>query len=500
MIIVSTTNQGSIFLNMTKLVGFISLAEKFPVKKAAKIIGPDFHNPAISKLQGKLFLPEPNSDYTNFYGTFKLESVPGAVELEISNVLFRGGILKGETSIIGLVVYCGQDTKLQLNTRPLQKKFSKLEKAINIFVLYILLALFVVVVFSVIGFYFIGVDNTAQSNVIEPFITFTLLYNNIIPISLFVVIDLIRLAQSYLFSRQFKDITFNTEAVNENLGQIEYLIVDKTGNLAENNLKLKMCIIGDTKYEEIQENYDCESIAIDTNHFLESTTRLTVNGSMSKNFKNLATTLDNDSLNSLLPQFVRCMALCHDLYRHHNEYLGSHEEAALVEAANEFGYSLQMPEKDLYELSTNNLSKAYFRVVASRPYNREKKRSRILLEEGGGAGVLYVKGSSEAMIPLLNISESEILNIIQSVENMNKKGLRTMILGYKCIAKDDILEIKSKIQRIKKSLLNPESRIEAMFKDIEKNLKYLGITGLSEEMLPCTAKTISKLQEAGIKI
>ena len=85
-------------------------------------------------------------------------------------------------------------------------------------------------------------------------------------------------------------------------------------------------------------------------------------------------------------------------------------------------------------------------------------------------------------------------------ENMNKKGLRTMILGYKCIAKDDILEIKSKIQRIKKSLLNPESRIEAMFKDIEKNLKYLGITGLSEEMLPCTAKTISKLQEAGIKI
>ena len=500
LVIVASTDEGSIFLDVTKLVGFTSLTRRSPVKNTQRIIGMNINNPLINRIHGKLFLTEPNSDYNSFSGAIKFNRVPGATELDISNILFRGGIFKGETAIIGLVAYCGQETKLQLNTKPLRKKSSKLEGVINTLVLYLLLVLSVVVFFSVIGFYFIGVDNVAKFNVIEPLITFTLLYNNIIPISLFVAIDLIRLAQGYSFTRKFKDIRFNTETVNENYGQVEYLITDKTGNLTENNLKLKMCVIDNMKFEDTPNHNESDGIITETNHCLDSTYRINMSAALPTNFQHLKMIVDNDMINGLASQFMKCMALCHDLYKHHDEYLGTNEEIALVDAANEFGYTLDFSEKNIYKLSIENTNEVYFRIVASRPFSKEKKRSRILLEDADGTGILYVKGKPEIILPLLNIAEGQKLFIIQTLENMSEKGLRTMVLAYKHIAYEDVLEIKSKIQRIRRSLLNPESRIETMFKELEKNLKYLGIAGLNEEIVPGSAKTISHLKEAGIKI
>ncbi|OMJ73757.1 hypothetical protein SteCoe_27502 [Stentor coeruleus] len=503
MIIVSTQKQGSIFLDMSKLVGFTSLVSKVPVERFAKILNMDNETLQMGKIQGKLMLAEPTSDYSIFSGSFKFDKIPGAIDIDVKNVLFRGGTLKGESLIIGLAAYCGQETKIQMNTFPLKRKQSQLEKTVNRWVIYILLVLIIVVFLSVMGFYYIGIDNTSSYTALEPLITFTLLYNNIVPISLFMVIDIIRVAQNFFFSRRFKNIVYNTENVNENMGQADFLLTDKTGTITSSKLSLKSCLIGEKKYEDgilPAINQQDNDQAHDTNTYLVGNSARHPSVYFST-FAELKNELVEESIYSTVWLFVRGMAMCNSLYQRNSVFYGSHDEVALVEACKDLGVNVDIPLANLIELKHEASSnKAYYRIVANRPFTTEKRKSRSLIEEAEGTGILYVKGAANAMLPLLNISDHSLYNIKTNLKEMKAKGLRTMILAYKKISAEEILETKSKIQRIKKSLLNPESRIEAMFKELEKNLKFLGITGMSEDMLPGSIETLRLLKSSGMKL
>ena len=500
MIIITSTNEGKIFFDASKLIGYTNLEIKTPVEKTSKLVGNDLDHPGLNKLQGKLYLQEPASDYCKFTGLMKLNKFPGAIELNPSNCLFRGGIMKGEKAVIGLITYCGKETKVKLNIHPTRRKTSRFEREVNNLMLYLLLVLVFLVIFSVFGFYFIGTGNTSKYSILEPLITFTLLYDNITPISLFMIMDIIRLSQGYFLARNMKNIRFNTETVNENLGQIEYLLTDKTGCITGNKLSVKMCVIGDRKFEpEILSGESEAFTGADTNQLLDSTYRLTVK-SQSSTFDNLRNLLESTSHSSKMSHFMNCMALCNDLYQRNGEYLGSEEEIALLDTARDLGFDVNMPEKDIYILGTNESVRSSFRLVESRSFTPERKRSRILLEDNEGSGILYVKGSPHAMLPLLFAAEPQMQSVKQHIQIMKERGLRIMITAYKRISNEEVLETKSKIQRIKRSLLNPESRIEAMFKELEKNLVYLGLIGVSETLLPGSVETISQLKKAGIKI
>lgn len=256
-----------------------------------------------------------------------------------------------------------------------------------------------------------------------------------------------------------------------------------------------MCVIGDKKFEDQAENsqqeYSENRNSID----------LTYKQNFSVlNFNDLKKSVLEESSLSLTSQFLKCLALCHNLHQHKDEFIGFPEEIALVKSAASFGFVLNIPEDNIYAISKEGSNKDYYRIVASRPFNKEKQRLRILLEGSQASGILYVKGSADAILPLLDVDESLLRNIKENIELMSNSGLRTMIFAYKKISAEEVLETKSKIQRIKKSLLNPESRIEAMFKELEKNLKFLGIAGLSENLLPGVAETLNSIKEAGIKI
>lgn len=499
LVIVSSTNEGNIFLDMSRLIGYTSLAPKSPVEKFAKSLKLDTDFPVINKISGKLSLSEPNSDYNDFLGSFKFDKIPGAIDIVVKNIMFKGGILKGEKSILGLVAYCGPETKLQLNTNPLKRKQSRLEKIVNRLVLYILFVLIFMVFISVIGFYHISQDSDSQDGVLNPIITFTLLYNNIIPISLFMVIDIIRLLSSFICSKLNKDIIFNTESVNENLGQVEYLLMDKTGSITLDKLLVKTCIIGEKKYLFNSENKEIDPVQPESEMNLLAPEALTLSTSRNLNFEHLKEDLNTQGPRSPVHQFIRCMALCNNLNQRGDTFLGSYEEIALVESCKDLGFDLKIPQWDIFELKDSGSTKLYFRIVAKIPFNSDRKRCRVLLEEPDGSGVLYIKGSPEGVISLLNISENTKSAINSHLKSMKENGLRAIIVSYRKIAADDLLEIKSKIQRIKKSVLNTESRIEAMFKELEFNLLYLGIVGLSEALQPDSQKTISDLTKAGIK-
>ena len=79
-----------------------------------------------------------------------------------------------------------------------------------------------------------------------------MIYSQIIPFSIYVILDLIRILQGKFIEwdlqlydeKENLNTLVRTTNVNEDLGKIEYILTDKTGTLTTNKMKLKILMIG----------------------------------------------------------------------------------------------------------------------------------------------------------------------------------------------------------------------------------------------------------------
>ena len=497
MILVAKKKSDVVFLDMSRLIGISSLVEKKIVKKISKIISYD-DDLLISKLVGTVLVTEPSPDYSVFDGSIKLETSPTAYQITTENLLFSGAELKGAGSVIGFVVYCGPETRTQLNTDPFKKKHSRIERIVNWWVFILLIVLAFIVTGSVFGYFYASSSDMYDGNALSMIVTFVLLYNNIIPISLFLAIDIIRILQCFVFTYHNQNFSFNTEIVNENLGQVEILVTEKTGTLIEKKLAIKTCIIGDKIFNLEGQAEITNSVAGDsTTNVFPSTFR--VNETLTGSFSLLKSYLSQE-INTKALSFMNCMTLCNNLHQKNGEYFGKHEEMALVETAKLLGYSLGIHSHKILELESNNRISEY-QVVCNMPFKQKNKISRVLLKDtANNQGILYVKGSYKVLLACLDIDPYQAEEINQHIKEFKTKGQRCIILAYKLIAETDMLEYNSRIRRIIKSSVNREGRLEGVFRNIGKNLVYLGILALSEEILPGINKTLGNLEKAGIKV
>jgi phospholipid-transporting ATPase len=84
------------------------------------------------------------------------------------------------------------------------------------------------------------------------FITFWILYSYLVPISLFVTLEIVKFWQGFVFinfDRSMKDRATGEAGrcrnsnLNEDLGKIDYIFSDKTGTLTSNEMRLRMIAI-----------------------------------------------------------------------------------------------------------------------------------------------------------------------------------------------------------------------------------------------------------------
>lgn len=183
------------------------------------------------------------------------------------NLLLRECVLKNTTFVEGLVVYAGKESKAMLNNGGPRYKRSKLEVQMNHDVIFCVLILIILCLIGAVGTStwlssfdeYVPFLNTLTFEETRPgldgflvFWTFVIMLQVIIPMSLYVTIEMTKLLQIYLIHQDLKmydescDRRVECRALNipEELGQIQYVFCDKTGTLTENNMIFKRCTIG----------------------------------------------------------------------------------------------------------------------------------------------------------------------------------------------------------------------------------------------------------------
>ena len=149
----------------------------------------------LTKLNGRFLVDTPNGNLSKFNGSIQLKGMPKKEELSREQLILRGACIKGTRWIFGYTIYTGVDTKMQQNIKKPKHKTSRIEKQVNIMVPIMLGILVGLVVVSIVLNQTNSISDDVDVDHLKNILLFVLLYNSIVPISLFVIMDLTKVLQ-----------------------------------------------------------------------------------------------------------------------------------------------------------------------------------------------------------------------------------------------------------------------------------------------------------------
>jgi phospholipid-translocating P-type ATPase (flippase) len=491
-LLLSGSEESSIFVDSSQTTGENNLITKKILTEIQMFCNSSEIEVILKKIVGTLKFEQPNSDFNSFNGKMHIERYPKTIELTADNLLYRGSSFYGTSWVVGLVVYTGLETKTYLNLQRPKKKLSRMERTVNRWVVYILGVLLLFVIFSSVTSMFLSSWNS--QSFIENFIVFTVLYNNIVPISLIVVIDIVKVLQVFLTNHKHRpEITFNSSDINENIGQVEYILADKSGTVSSNKLKLHSIMVDFCVYEK-ETALDRVLTEMDEDPHISQGEKF--NNSM----MGLKLAFCKSRENPIFSHFLQCLVICNTVTPVNGKFLGvSPDEIALVEAAQELGIQLLSRNSNSCKVDWEG-ENVCFEVLAEHGFSKENKISRVLIKDKNLKAFYYIKASLELLEDSLDISNEDRGLLIDTLNHLKNKGLRTMVLAYREIMKDELVQFEIKLESARSFPVNSELRVNELFPLIENGMTLLGATGIEDVVLQETQDSVEVLKEAGIKV
>lgn len=319
-------------------------------------------------------------------------------------------------------------------------------------------------------------------------LTFLILFNNLIPISLQVTLEVVRFVQAIFINMDIKMYHVETDTpamartsnLNEELGQVKYIFSDKTGTLTRNVMEFKRCAIGHDVYDASAENP--EDILM-VQHLRQG-------------HKNAV----------FIRELLVLLSVCHTVIPEKMPdgtivyHAASPDERALVYGASRYGYHFISRTPSYVEIDALGVKEKY-EILTVLEFTSARKRMSVIVKDPAGKIKLFCKGADTVIYERLDSSgreHSEIL--LQHLEHFATEGLRTLCYAVAELKKADYEDWKQLYHKATISLQHREEKIEEAANLIERKLKLIGATAIEDKLQEGVPETIATLLQADINI
>uniref|UniRef100_A0A1I8G8F9 P-type phospholipid transporter n=1 Tax=Macrostomum lignano TaxID=282301 RepID=A0A1I8G8F9_9PLAT len=471
-LLASSEESGECSITTANLDGETNLKTVYSVEETKRL---QTVEAVCRQLRAKISCEHPTSDLYKFKGNMLLRrqrrsEKPEKVPLSAKNMLLRGAVLRNTEFVQGVAIYTGQETKMQLNSQRGRSKKSVVEKRLDRFLLCFMVFLLVESAFcTVMKWVYVSVDagisgawylpsESAQPwRVVQDFLGFVVLFNYLIPISLYVTIELQKFLGSIFFEfdleMYFEDpetgekfrAKANTSDLNEELGQVQYLFSDKTGTLTENRMTFRMCSINGNTYCDV-----------------DGQLWLTEEG---------AATHQCQQLNEVELKFFTVLALCH-----------TNGVSSVTVPDGHGGFVLQQ-----------------YRVLQVLEFDSDRKCMSVILQRyTDGSYWLLTKGAETSMLEKCSHGDRDA--VVKHSGDFAVEGLRVLVIACKELSPALYQQMAAQLLAANQDVANREALTVEAYRVVERDLEALGLTAIEDELQTGVRETITDLRAAGIQV
>ncbi|KAM0904556.1 hypothetical protein ACQ4PT_017937 [Festuca glaucescens] len=491
---------------------------------------------------------DPNEKLYSFLGTlyYSEQQYP----LSPQQILLRGSKLRNTNFVYGTVIFTGHETKVMQNATEPPSKRSSVERRMDKIV-YLLFAILLFI--ASFGSIYFGIKTKAELNpgsyawylrpdqssiFFDPnrasfaafchFLTSLMLYVCLVPISLYISIEMVKVLQSTFINQDQhmyceesdKPARARTSNLNEELGQVHTILSDKTGTLTCNSMEFVKCSIGGVAYGDSLTEVDISYGGIDEasayNVHKDSTkSKISVKGFNFTDGRLMNGEWTKECRRDAIEMFFRVLAVCHTTIpvTEKNSVEISYEaespdEGALVTAARGFGFEFFSRTQTAisvheYDPVLGRKVDRTYKVLNILEFSSARKRMSVILRTEEGRLFLFCKGADSVILERLSKDNEKpcVTHTKRHIEEYSEAGLRILALAYRELAEEEYAAWNKEYSSAKNSIhTDHDAAVEKASEDIEKDLVLLGATAVEDRLQKGVPECIHKLAQAGIKI
>ncbi|XP_052882960.1 probable phospholipid-transporting ATPase 8 isoform X2 [Gossypium arboreum] len=503
---------------------------------------------SLKEFRAVIKCEDPNEHLYSFIGTLYFDCQQ--YSLSPQQILLRDSKLKNTEYIFGVVIFTGHDTKVMQNATDPPSKRTKIERRMDR-IIYVLFSTLILV--SFIGSLFFGIETNNDLSggnytrwylrpdkttvffdprrpAVAAFLhclTGLMLYGYLIPISLYVSIEICKVLQSIFINQDQamydeemdRPAHARTSNLNEELGQVHTILSDKTGTLTCNSMEFVKCSIAGTLYGRGMTEVE---IALARKRGEQLTEQAPIDASESKksikgfNFRD-ERIMDgkwvSEPQSDVIQKFFRVLATCHTAVP---EVMGpdeimyeaeSPDEAAFVIAAREVGFEFfarnqtSIKLRELDPTSGIRVDRVY-ELLHVLEFSSARKRMSVIVKNPENQLLLLAKGADSVIFERLS-KEGRAYEerTKEHIEKYSEAGLRTMAVAYRELDNDEYKTWEQEFLKAKTSVsADRDVLMDELACQIERDLILLGATAVEDKLQKGVPGCIDKLARAGIGI
>uniref|UniRef100_A0A2K1ZA22 Phospholipid-transporting ATPase n=1 Tax=Populus trichocarpa TaxID=3694 RepID=A0A2K1ZA22_POPTR len=454
--------------------------------------------PGEEMINGLIKCERPNRNIYGFQANMEVDGK--RLSLGPSNILLRGCELKNTAWAIGVAVYCGRETKAMLNSSGAPSKRSQLETHMNFET--IILSLFLIFLCSVVSIcaavwlrrrkdeldilpFYRRKDfaHGAPQNFnyygwgLEIFFTFlmsVIVFQIMIPISLYISMELVRVGQAYFMIRDMllydegSNSRFQCRSlnINEDLGQIKYVFSDKTGTLTENKMEFQRASIWGVDYSDGRTVSRNDPAQVD-GKILQPKMEVKVD-----------------------PQLLELSRSGKDTKgaKHVHDFLISSLHWQHVTQSGHIVINIQGERQR-------------FNVLGLHEFDSDRKRMSVILGCPDKTVKVFVKGADTSMFSVIDRSLNT--NIIHATEahlqTYSSMGLRTLVFGIRELNNSEFEQWHLTFEAASTAIIGRAALLRKVANNVENSLTILGASAIEDKLQQGVPEAIESLRTAGIK-